>query len=145
MVSRTRTRETTSPSSRAYKHVLARPPALPREHTNTYSRDHQPFLASRQTRTRESTSPSSRADQHVLARPPGLPRVHTNTYSRESCESLARLSHERVKLLVSGTVGMTGEKRTETRMRCYNTLCIPCISLHDSPYSHIQCMQGGVE
>ena len=21
---------------------------------------------------------------------------------------------------------MTGEKRTETRMRCYNTLCIPC-------------------
>ena len=86
------------------EHVLARPPALPREHTNTYSRDHQPFLASRQTRIRETTSPSSRADQHVLARPPGLPRAHTNTYSRESCESLARLSHERVKLLVSGTV-----------------------------------------
>ena len=78
----TRTRETTSPSSRADKHALA----------------------SRQTRTRETTSPSSRADQHVLARPPGLPRAHTNTYSRESCESLARLSHERVKLLVSGTV-----------------------------------------
>ena len=37
---------------------------------------------------------------------------------------------------------MTGEKRTETRMRCYNTLCIPYISLHDPPYSHIQCMQG---
>ena len=73
---------------------------------NMYSRDHQPFLASIQTRTRETTSPSSRAYQHVLARPPGLPRVHTNTYSRESCESLARLSHERVKLLVSGTVCM---------------------------------------
>ena len=100
----TRTRETTSPSSRADKHALARPPALPREQTNTHSRDHQPFLASRQTRTRETTSPSSRADQHVLARPPGLPRAHTNTYSRESCGSLARLSHERVKLLVSGTV-----------------------------------------
>ena len=27
---------------------------------------------------------------------------------------------------------MTGEKRTETRMRCYNTLCIPYISLHPS-------------
>ena len=38
---------------------------------------------------------------------------------------------------------MTGEKRTETRMRCYNTLCIPCISLHDPPYSHIQCMHAG--
>ena len=32
---------------------------------------------------------------------------------------------------------MTGEKRTETRMRCYNTLCIPYISLHDPPYSPI--------
>ena len=30
---------------------------------------------------------------------------------------------------------MTGEKRTETRMRCYNTLCIPYISLHDPPYT----------
>ena len=30
---------------------------------------------------------------------------------------------------------MTGEKRTETRMRCYNTLCIPYLSLHDPPYS----------
>ena len=38
---------------------------------------------------------------------------------------------------------MTGEKRTETRMRCYNTLCIPYISLHDPPYSHIQCMHAG--
>ena len=28
---------------------------------------------------------------------------------------------------------MTGEKRTETRMRCYNTLCIPYISLHERP------------
>ena len=41
---------------------------------------------------------------------------------------------------------MTGEKRTETRMRCYNTLCIPYITpRRDPPYSHIQCMQGGVE
>ena len=42
---------------------------------------------------------------------------------------------------------MTGEKRTETRMRCYNTLCIPYISLHDPPYSHIRTMhaeRGGV-
>ena len=30
---------------------------------------------------------------------------------------------------------MTGEKRTETRTRCYNTLCIPYISLHDPPYN----------
>ena len=85
----TRTRETTSPSSRADKHALARPPALPRKQTNTHSRDHQPFLASRQTRTRETTSPSSRADQHVLARPPGLPRAHTNTYSRDHQPFLA--------------------------------------------------------
>ena len=35
---------------------------------------------------------------------------------------------------------MTGEKRTETRMRCYNTLCIPYISLHDPPYSHCVCV-----
>ena len=27
---------------------------------------------------------------------------------------------------------MTGEKRTETRMRCYNTMCVPYISLHPS-------------
>ena len=26
-----------------------------------------------------------------------------------------------------------------------NTLCIPFISLHDPPYSHIQCIQGGVD
>ena len=38
---------------------------------------------------------------------------------------------------------MTGEKRTETRMRCYDTLCIPYISLHDPPYSYIQCMHAG--
>ena len=38
---------------------------------------------------------------------------------------------------------MTGEKRTETRMRCYNTPCIPYISLHDPPYSHTQCMHAG--
>ena len=31
---------------------------------------------------------------------------------------------------------MTGEKRTETRMRCYNTLCIPYISLHPDPSLH---------
>ena len=68
VVSRTCTRETTSPFSRAYKHVLARPPALPREQTNTHSRDHQPFLASRPTRSRETTRPSSRAHEHVLAR-----------------------------------------------------------------------------
>ena len=68
VVSRTCTRETTSPSSRAYKHILARPPALPREQTNTHSRDHQPFLASRPTRSRETTRPSSRAHEHVLAR-----------------------------------------------------------------------------
>ena len=30
---------------------------------------------------------------------------------------------------------MTGEKRTETRMRCYNTLCIPYISLHSSVHA----------
>ena len=34
-------RETTIPAQRAHEYVLARPPALPREHTNTYSRDHQ--------------------------------------------------------------------------------------------------------
>ena len=38
---------------------------------------------------------------------------------------------------------MTGEKRTETRMRCYNTLCIPYISLHDPPYSHNYTMHAG--
>ena len=39
---------------------------------------------------------------------------------------------------------MTGEKRTETRMRCYNTLCIPYISLHPSlQSSHIQYMHAG--
>ena len=27
---------------------------------------------------------------------------------------------------------MTGEKRTETRRKCYKTLCIPYISLHPS-------------
>ena len=32
---------------------------------------------------------------------------------------------------------MTGEKRTETRMRCYNTLCIPYISLHPSLHACI--------
>ena len=86
----TRTRETTSPSSRADKHALARPPALPREQTNTHSRDHQPFLASRQTRTHETTSPSSRADKHALARPPALPREQTNTFSRDHQAFLAR-------------------------------------------------------
>ena len=77
-------------SARAYKHVLARPPALPREQTNTHSRDHQPFLASRQTRTRETTSPSSQADKHALARPPALPREQTNTFSRDHQAFLAR-------------------------------------------------------
>ena len=57
---------------------------------NTYSRDHQPFLASRQTRTREITSPSSRADKHALARPPALPREQTNTFSRDHQAFLAR-------------------------------------------------------
>ena len=68
----TRTRETTSPSSRADKHALAspssradkqalaRPPALPREQTNTFSRDHQPFLARTRTRTRERAASHSR-------------------------------------------------------------------------------------
>ena len=83
----TRTRETTSPSSRADKHALARPP---REQTNTHSRDHQLFLASRQTRNRETTSPSSRADKHALARPPALPREQTNTFSRDHQAFLAR-------------------------------------------------------
>ena len=40
---------------------------------------------------------------------------------------------------------MTGEKRTEIRMRCYTTLCIPYVSLHNPPYSRKQCMQGEVE
>ena len=38
-------------------------------------------------------------------------------------------------------IGMTGEKRTETRMRCYNTRCIPYISLH--PSLHALCMTVG--
>ena len=40
---------------------------------------------------------------------------------------------------------MTGEKRTETRMRCYNTLCIPYpyISLHYPPYT-MHAGRGGV-
>ena len=39
---------------------------------------------------------------------------------------------------------MTGEKRTETRMRCYNTLCIPYNYITPRPsYSHIQCMHAG--
>ena len=39
---------------------------------------------------------------------------------------------------------MTGEKRTETRMRCYNTLCIPYISLHPSLqlYTMHACREG---
>ena len=39
---------------------------------------------------------------------------------------------------------MTGEKRTETRMRCYNTLCIPYISLHPSLHACIvyDCKEG---
>ena len=39
---------------------------------------------------------------------------------------------------------MTGEKRTETRMRCYNTLCIPYISLHPSLHACIvyDCREG---
>ena len=39
---------------------------------------------------------------------------------------------------------MTGEKRTETRMRCYNTLCIPYISLHPSLHACIvyYCREG---
>ena len=39
---------------------------------------------------------------------------------------------------------MTGEKRTETRMRCYNTLCIPYISLHPSLQSYTMhaCREG---
>ena len=57
---------------------------------NMYSRDHQPFLASRQTRTRETTSPSSQADKHTLARPPALPREQTNTFSRDHQAFLAR-------------------------------------------------------
>ena len=56
----TRTRETTSPSSRADQHVLARPPGLPREQTNTFSRDHQAFLARTRTRTRERAASHSR-------------------------------------------------------------------------------------
>ena len=39
---------------------------------------------------------------------------------------------------------MSGEKRTETRMRCYNTLCIPYISLHPSLHACIvyDCREG---
>ena len=36
---------------------------------------------------------------------------------------------------------MNGEKRTETRMRCYNTLCIPYISFHPSLHVY-DCREG---
>ena len=40
---------------------------------------------------------------------------------------------------------MTGEKRTETRMRCYNTLCIPYITPRPSLQSYtMHAGRGGV-
>ena len=37
---------------------------------------------------------------------------------------------------------MIGEKRTETRIRCYDTLCIPYISLHPSLHALYDCREG---
>ena len=69
---RTHTCETTSPSSWADEHVLARPPALPHEQTNTCSQDHQPLPRNRAV--------SHLQDSHKHANLLVIGSVYTCTY-----------------------------------------------------------------